>query len=218
MKRVSVSDVDQRFSDMAEIFNQQQERHESMVRHIKNVQHCYGCNYTDSLALEECVGKIKKEHGKWWKYIKAAVISCFLCSMFISFYPLPEAKYKIFLKLSGYDFSLNVVPLGSAGEQPFPPHLKLAQDEFKGASESAKATISKGTTLQELISCLLRRQDQMAEQVKGAAENHQTLRRLNKNLEDNMKEVRRAKALSKVYKQQVGEVLTEVADIAGAFL
>lgn len=141
--------------------------------------------------------------------------------MFISIYPLPEAKYRVFLKLSGYDFSLNVVPLGSAGgnkEQPFPPHLKLAQDEFKGASESAKATISKSTTLQELIGWLLRSRDQMAEQVKEAAGNHQELGRLNKNLEENMMEVRTAKELSKVYKQQAGEILTEVAHIAGAFL
>lgn len=64
MKRVCVSEMDQRFSDMAETFNQQQERHEAMVRHIKNVRQLYGCNDSDSLALAECVGKIREEHGK----------------------------------------------------------------------------------------------------------------------------------------------------------
>lgn len=114
-----------------------------------------------------------------------------------------------------------MVPVGSAGEsedEPLPPHLQLAQGELKGASESAKATISKGTTLQELIGWLLRSRDHMAEQVRGAAATYQEQGRLNENLEENIKEVRRAKELSLGYKQQAGEVLTEVAQIAGAYL
>lgn len=135
--------------------------------------------------------------------------------------PLPEAKYRVSLKLKGYDFSLNVVPVGSAGEsedEPLPPHLQLAQGEFKGASESAKATISRGTTLQELIGWLLRSRDHMAEQVRGVGATYQEQGRLNENLEENIKEVRRAKELSLGYKQQAGQVLTEVAQIAGAYL
>lgn len=133
---------------------------------------------------------------------------------------LPEAKYRVSLKIQGYDFSLNVVPVRSEGEreeQP-PPHLRLAQDELKATSESAKATISKGTTLQELIGWLLRSKDQMADQVKGAAATYQEQGRLNENLKENMMEVRRAKELSLGYKQQAGEVFTEAAHIAGAYL
>lgn len=99
-----------------------------------------------------------------------------------------------------------------------PPHLRLAQDELKGTSESAKATISKGTTLQEMIGWLLRSKDPMAEQVKGAAATYQERGRLNENLEENMKEARRAKELSLGYRQQAGAVLTEAAEIAGASL
>lgn len=122
------------------------------------------------------------------------------------------------MKLNGYDFSLGVVPLGSAGgrtEEPLPPHLKLAQGEFKDASDSAKATISKGTAIQELIGWLLRSTDQMAEQVKGAAATYQEQRRLSDNLERNVKEVRRAKDLSQGYRERATEVLSEVAQIAG---
>lgn len=106
---------------------------------------------------------------------------------------------------------------GESEEQP-PPHLRLAQDELKATSESAKATISKGTTLQELIGWLLRSKDQMADQVKGAAATYQEQGRLNENLKENMMEVRRAKELSLGYKQQAGEVFTEAAHIAGAYL
>lgn len=121
--------------------------------------------------------------------------------------------------MTGYDFSLNVVPVGSAegrAEEPLPLHLKLAQSEFKNASESAKATISKGTSIQELIGWLLRSTDQMAEQVKGAAATYPEQRRLAGNLEKNVKEVRRAKDLSQGYRQTAAEVFSEVAQIAGA--
>lgn len=64
MRRVFVPVLDKRFSDMAETFNQQLECHKAMVRHITNIRQTYGCNHNDTLALTECVGKIRKEHGK----------------------------------------------------------------------------------------------------------------------------------------------------------
>ncbi|CAJ1083964.1 uncharacterized protein si:ch73-345f18.3 [Xyrichtys novacula] len=194
VRRVGVSELDQRFSDMAETFNEQQQRYETMVRHIRNLRQTYGCNHDESLALAECVGKIREEHGN---------------------------KHRISLQIKGYDFSLNVVSVGSMEEmevEPVPPHLCLARDELKGTSESAKAIISKGTSLQEMIGWLLRSKDHMAEQVKGAAGTYQEERRLTENLEENLKEVRRAKELSLEYKQQAGGVLTEAAQIAGADL
>ncbi|TWW65142.1 hypothetical protein D4764_21G0000420 [Takifugu flavidus] len=178
---------------MAETFNKQHEHYETMVRHIKNVRQIYGCNNNNSLGLAECVKKIREEH---------------------------EAHYRVSLKLIGYDFSLSVVPLGSAGdntEEPLPPHLKLAQGEFKDASDSAKATISKGTTIQELTGWLLRSTDQMAKQVTGATANYQEQRRLTDNLEKNIKEVKRARDLSQRYRQRAREVHSEVAEIAKTF-
>lgn len=64
MKRVGVQELDQRFYVMAETFNEQHEHYENMVRHIRNVQQIYGCNSNDTLALTECVMKIREEHGK----------------------------------------------------------------------------------------------------------------------------------------------------------
>lgn len=114
---------------------------------------------------------------------------------------------------------MNVTPLKSAEEneeEPQPPHLKLAQGEIKVVSDSAKATISKGTALQEMIAWLLRTQGQMAEQVKRDATTFQEQGRLSGNLEENMNEARRAKELSLEYRKEAGEVFTEVAQIAGA--
>ncbi|XP_010791853.1 uncharacterized protein [Notothenia coriiceps] len=191
MRRVCVPELDQRFSDMAETFNEQHERYEAMVRNIRNLRQSYSCNHNDPLALTECVGMIRDEH---------------------------KAKYRVSLQIKGYEFSLNVVRVDESDEEPLPPHLQFAQNEVKGISASAKATISKGTTLQELIGWLLRSKDQMAEQVKGAAATYQEHGRLSENLEENLKEVRRAKEFALGYRQRAGEVFTEAAQIAGAYL
>lgn len=134
---------------------------------------------------------------------------------------IPASQFCISLKTKGYDFLLDVTPLKSAGEseeEPLPLHLKLAQGEIKAVSESAKATISMGTTLQEMIGWLIRTQGPMAEQVKTHATTFQEQGRLSGNLEENMNEVRRAKEMSLEYRKQAGEVFTEVAQIAGTIV
>ncbi|XP_047460536.1 uncharacterized protein si:ch73-345f18.3 [Mugil cephalus] len=191
MRRVGVQELDRRFSDMAETFNEQQECYEAMVQHIRNLQQTWGCTRDDSLALAECVDKMRKEQ---------------------------EGSFIVYLKMKGYDFSLSVDPVRSSEGKAPPPALRLAQNELKGASESAKATISKSTTLLELIGWLLRCQDQMAEQLNEAAPTYQERGRLKENLEENMREVRRAKELSQGYRQQAGDILTEAAQIAGAHI
>ncbi|XP_037331012.1 uncharacterized protein si:ch73-345f18.3 [Pungitius pungitius] len=191
MRRLCVPELDQRFSDMAETFNEQHESYEAMVRHIRNLRQSSGCNHDDTLSLAECLDTIRDEH---------------------------ETRYRVSLKMKGYDFTLSVVPVGEGEEEPPPPHLQLAQNEMKGTSECAKATVSKGTTLQELVGWLLRSKDQMAERVKEAAGTYQEQGRLNENLEENLKEVRRAKQLSLGYRNQAGKVLTEAAQLAGTCL
>ncbi|XP_040909704.1 uncharacterized protein si:ch73-345f18.3 [Toxotes jaculatrix] len=192
VRRMDVPELDHRFSDVAETFNKQQEHYEAMVQHISSLRQSCNCAQGNTLAFADCVGTIREEY---------------------------KATYKVSIKMNGYDFSLSVVPVGSEGkheDEPLPPCLKLAQNELRGTSESARATISKGTKLQELFAWLLRSRDEMAEQVKGAASSYQDQGRLTNNLEENIKEVRRAKELSMGYKQRAGEVLTEAAQVAGA--
>ncbi|KAM9738163.1 uncharacterized protein ACNS7B_013597 [Menidia menidia] len=194
MRRVNVPELDRRFTDTAETFNEQQDRYEAMLRHVRNLQQSCDCVGANDLDFAECVRKIREEQ---------------------------EAAYRISLKTKGYDFSLTVVPVGSGSKdekEQLPAPLRQAQNEVKGISESSKATISKGTTLQELIGWLLRSQSEMAEQVKGAAETYQEQGRLIENLEENLREVRRAKELSQGYRQHAGSVLTEAAQIAGTHL
>ncbi|KAF6717571.1 hypothetical protein FQA47_020236 [Oryzias melastigma] len=194
MRRVNVPELDQRFADLAQTFNQHQERYERMVKGIRNLQKEYDCTRCDHMSLSECVGKIMQE----W-----------------------ETKYKVTLKMKGYDFTLNVVPVsleGETEEEPLPPALQHAQNEVRYISDRAKVTISKSTTLQELTGWLLRSQSKMIEQVHGAAENYQEQGRLKENLEENMREVRRAQEFIQEYKQQAGEVLKEAAQIAEAQL
>ncbi|XP_037119252.1 uncharacterized protein si:ch73-345f18.3 [Syngnathus acus] len=187
MRRVCVPETDLRFSNVAETFNELQERYESMVRHIRNLQMNCGCTHNDHLTISECVGKIREEN---------------------------RDKFKVSLKMKGYDFSLSVDPVDSDGAL-IPPTLRLVQEDLKCASENSKAAISKGAILQELIGWLLRSKDKIAEQVKKVAETYQEQGRLNENLENNMKEVSRAKELSLKYRQHAEEVLTQAAQIAG---
>lgn len=192
MRRVNVPDLDRRFSDMAETFNEQQERYEAMVQHIKRLKQSCDCTQTETLSFAECVDKIRAEQN---------------------------ATYTVSLLMKTYDFSLSVLPVSSevkANDKPLPSPLQFAQDMVKGTSDNAKATISKGTTMQEMIGWLLRSQNQMAKQVNGAAVTYQEQGRLAKNLEENLNEVRRAKELSQRYRKQAGEVLSEAAQIAGA--
>lgn len=77
MKRVGVQELDQRFSDIAETFNKQQEHYETMVRRIRNVRQIYGCNSNDTLELTECVMKIREEHGKIYPEPVNATYQCF---------------------------------------------------------------------------------------------------------------------------------------------
>ncbi|XP_057684365.1 uncharacterized protein si:ch73-345f18.3 [Corythoichthys intestinalis] len=194
MKRVCIRELDLRFSDVAETFNELQERYEAIVRHVGNLHRNCGFAQNDRLLLSECIGKISEEHRE---------------------------TYKVSLKMKGYDFSLSVVPVNpnpADNNSTVPPALQLAQEDIKCASDNTKAAISKGTTLQEMIGWLLRSKVKIAEQVEKVAETYQERGRLDENLEKNMKEVRRAKELSIKYREQAGEVLKEAAQISGTLL
>lgn len=64
MRRVCVPELDQRFSDMAEFFNEQQQRYESMTQHICNLRQSCNCTRDDKLTISECLGMIREEHSE----------------------------------------------------------------------------------------------------------------------------------------------------------
>ncbi|CAL8296419.1 unnamed protein product [Lota lota] len=191
MRRVGLSEVDQRFSDVAETFNEQREHYEALARCVAHLRQSYGCNHDNTLLLSECVKRIRDEHGR---------------------------HYRITLQIKGYDFSLSAVPLESGEDwdnKPPPQRLQLAQDALRGVSQAAKMTVSLGTKLQELIGWLLRSEERLAGQVAKVALSYQEQQRLEGNLQVCLREMRRGKELSLGYKQRAGEVLNEASQLAG---
>lgn len=77
-RHVGISDLDERFRDVAEMFNKQQEDYETMKDTLENLANHYKCPVTDSLS--QCLKKIKQEHE----------------------------LQPISLEVKGYDFSLTV--------------------------------------------------------------------------------------------------------------
>ncbi|XP_048059604.1 uncharacterized protein si:ch73-345f18.3 isoform X3 [Megalobrama amblycephala] len=77
-RRVGVSDLDERFSDVAETYNKQHEDYETMKNKLQTVANRYKCPTNDSLS--QCLKKIKEEH----------------------------ANCHISLEVKGYDFTLMV--------------------------------------------------------------------------------------------------------------
>ncbi|XP_061738777.1 uncharacterized protein si:ch73-345f18.3 isoform X2 [Nerophis ophidion] len=186
MRRVCVQDLDLRFSDLAETFNELQGRYQSMIGHIGNLQRNCGCALKD-VNISHCVEKICEEHRD-------------TCT--------------VSLTMKGYDFFLSAAPREGNNKLAVPQAVQSAQEEVRCLSENTKAAVSKGTTLQELIGWLLRGQVQMAEQVKKVAGTYQERGRLMDNLEENMREVSRAKELSLKYRSDAGEILTQAAHLA----
>lgn len=64
MRRVNVPELDQRFTDVAEIFNEQQEHHEAMLGHIRKLRQSCDSTDVDNPAFAECIGTIRKEQGE----------------------------------------------------------------------------------------------------------------------------------------------------------
>ncbi|KAJ3609536.1 hypothetical protein NHX12_024056 [Muraenolepis orangiensis] len=190
MRRVGLSELDQRFSDVEETFGQQQEHYQAMARGVAHLRTSYGCNHDNTLLLSQC------SHYRVALQIKGYDFS-------LSAVPLEPGK--------GED------RVGDA-ERPLPQRLRSAQEALRAASQAAKMTVSAGTKLQELIGWLLRSEERLAERVVTAAPNHQERRRLEENLQASLAEMRRGKELSLGYKRSAGEVLAEAARLAGAQL
>lgn len=61
-RHVDVPDLDQRFEDVAETFNKQQENYKQMKEKLQCISHRYQLSINDSLS--QCLKKIKEEHGE----------------------------------------------------------------------------------------------------------------------------------------------------------
>ncbi|XP_062386014.1 uncharacterized protein si:ch73-345f18.3 isoform X2 [Sardina pilchardus] len=80
-RHVGIPELDQRFKDVAEIFNLQQGHREAMAECLSALRDRYGCSHGDGLS--EYLKRIKEEHG---------------------------THHQVTFQMKGYDFSLAVVP------------------------------------------------------------------------------------------------------------
>ncbi|XP_036423440.1 uncharacterized protein si:ch73-345f18.3 [Colossoma macropomum] len=179
-RHVGIPDLDQRFADVAETFNKQQEHYVCMEEKRKTLMYRYRCSAGDSLS--DCLKKIKDEHD----------------------------THQVRLQMKGYDFTLVVTP-----EDEVPDKLKRTQENVSELCKAAKAVVAVGTKLQEMINWLLKAEESLTEQVKEAAATHQDQKRLGGNLQENLREARRAKELSPRYREEAGKLLNEAALLSG---
>ncbi|XP_051948752.1 uncharacterized protein si:ch73-345f18.3 isoform X2 [Xyrauchen texanus] len=179
-RHVGVPDLDQRFTDVAETFNKQQENYNNMKEKLQTIASRYNCQTNDSLS--QSLERIKEEHD----------------------------QHHISLEVKGYDFLLVVRP-----EAEIPEKLKRTQENIGELSKAAKAVISVGTKLNEMIDSLLKAKENMTKQIEDAESQHQERKRLEDNLKENIREAKRAKELSPKYKDEAGELLKEVARLSG---
>ena len=61
-RHVGIPELDQRFKDVAEIFNLQQGHREAMAECLSALRDRYGCSHGDGLS--EYLKRIKEEHGE----------------------------------------------------------------------------------------------------------------------------------------------------------
>ncbi|KAK3512069.1 hypothetical protein QTP70_030141, partial [Hemibagrus guttatus] len=127
-RRVGVPDLDQCFTEFAEMFNKQQENYECMRERLKTLMHHYRCAPDSSLS--DCLQQMKVEHY----------------------------NRQIFLQLKGYDFSLAVTP----GDL-LPDKLKQTQENIKELCQAAKAIMSLGPKLEEMINWLLKSEQSLTD-------------------------------------------------------
>ncbi|XP_030062476.1 uncharacterized protein LOC115472371 isoform X2 [Microcaecilia unicolor] len=63
MRVVNMPTIDKQFSDITDIFNEQQEHHLTMEESIRELKKSYDC--TSNCSLIGCIEAIKREHGDW---------------------------------------------------------------------------------------------------------------------------------------------------------
>ncbi|XP_051526972.1 uncharacterized protein si:ch73-345f18.3 [Myxocyprinus asiaticus] len=119
-------------------------------------------------------------------------------------------QHHISLEVKGYDFLLVV-----RSEAKIPEKLKRTQENMGELSKAAKAVMSVGTKLHEMIDSLLKAEENMTEQIEDAESQHQERKRLEDNLKENLRQAKRAKELSPKYRNEAGELLKEVALLSG---
>ncbi|KAL7826868.1 hypothetical protein AOLI_G00320770 [Acnodon oligacanthus] len=190
------------------MFNKQQEHYECMEEKRKTLMYRYRCSVDDSLS--DCLKKMKDEHGEAQALGELLKDELLPPDGSSSSQAGNQDTHQVKLQMKGYDFTLVVMP-----EDEVPDKLKWTQENVSELCKAAKAVVAVGTKLQEMINWLLKAEESLTAQVREAAETHQEQKRLGGNLQENLREARRAKELSPRYREEAGKLLNEAALLSG---
>ncbi|XP_067854327.1 uncharacterized protein si:ch73-345f18.3 isoform X2 [Heptranchias perlo] len=120
-----------------------------------------------------------------------------------------NSHFEIKLDVQGYNFSLSVQP-----QQSIPNQLQLAQQYTKQLCASTISIIAADPKLQEMINSMVQAEDEHLEKVKLVNDSYQEQSRRLSNVKDNFMEVKRAKQLSNVYREEAHRILKDIAKLA----
>ncbi|XP_073416138.1 uncharacterized protein [Dendrobates tinctorius] len=178
VKTVNVKEYDDKFIEIAELYNNQVESYTSMKKSLSQLN-----EVNDSTNLTSCIEKIKEKYS----------------------------NYNIQIQMKGYNFNLLVEPT-----EDIPENLQESQELIKELSRANKVLIGSQTKLGGMVFSLCQKQEEMANKIKEVNPGYLDQIRLVENLEENMKNIEKAKLLSTKYEEEASEVLRNIAHIAGA--
>ncbi|KAM4664450.1 uncharacterized protein O3C94_012546 [Discoglossus pictus] len=114
------------------------------------------------------------------------------------------------VNIDGYNFSLIV------NAKDVPEDLQQAQELLQKLSHAAKAINKSQIRLGEMVNTVLQNKTQMADKVKELNPAHLDQIRLGDNLDANVRNVDKAKQLSREYEEEANRVFREIANIVEA--
>ncbi|XP_069809037.1 uncharacterized protein [Dendropsophus ebraccatus] len=178
VKNVNVKEYDDKFVEIAELYNNQVENYTAMKKCLFQLNEVNG-----TANLPGCMEKMKEKYS----------------------------DYGIQAQLKGYNFSLVVKET-----ENIPENLQESQELIKELSRATKVLIGSQTKLGGMVFSVSQIREEMVDRIKEVNVGYLDQIRLVENMEENVKNIDKAKLLSTEYEQEASEVLKEMADIAGA--
>ncbi|KAM3922499.1 uncharacterized protein RB166_011667 [Leptodactylus fuscus] len=177
VKKVNVTEYDDKFTEIAELYNHQVENYVAMKTSLSQLN-----EVNNSADLTGCMEVIKEKYS----------------------------HHDIQIQMKGYNFSLLV-----KATENIPENLQESQELMKELNRATKVLLGSQMKLGGIMFSGSQIQEEMANQIKEVNPGYLDQVRLVENLKENMKNTDQAKLWSAEYEEEAGQVLREVAHIAG---
>ncbi|XP_077314801.1 uncharacterized protein LOC143935066 [Lithobates pipiens] len=180
VKKVDVPEYDEKFSEIAELYNKQVEHHNIMNHCLAQLN-----NVSGSHNLGSCIETLKTQYS--------------------SFDPK--------IKMEGYNFSLT-----TQTTENLPEALQESQELVTQLSRAVKLLMSTQTKLGGMVFSVPQDKSEMESKIKEVNTGYLDQIRLVENLQENTRNIDKAKKHSKEYEEEARSLLTEIANISGISL